>query len=236
MLFKRRPRKGEGQQGTALDQIVSAESHLLCAPWKGSPCLVKVRVLSDLEIQTIGNFSLIETEEYKWSRAPGRESKWSEVLAYANQSVKICKAALISPTYDEIFQAIGKNAFNAEVKAQVENINAMLTKMLDGPAKQELEEKRDSLLVAWDVILPGDFMGIVIEDALGIKKTDIKKVTEEMLYNAAILAEKGKKAPHEYITGVFSSFNIRDIDTQAWIIYDTRVEEARAEARRSKGN
>jgi hypothetical protein len=237
MIFARRPRK-EQAKPTALEVIESAETHLLTALWKGLPCVVKVRTLSDIQIQSLGNFSLIETEEYKWSKAPGKTTTWGERLSYLDMAVKVCRAALISPTYDEIFGVIGKTSFNAEVKACIEHINKMLASMLEGPAKQELEEKRDSLIAAWDVILPADFMNAVVADALAVDKTDIKKVTEDMLYGAAILAERGHKAPHEYICpgGVFSPFNVRDIDLQAWIIYDRRVSESREQARQKREN
>jgi hypothetical protein len=232
MLFARRSRKGKASM-TALETIEAAENQLVAATWKGSPCIVKVRRLSDIEIQAIGNFSLIETDSYKWSKLQAKTS-WAELLEYADKNVKICKAALVSPTYDQIFEVIGKNAFFFDVKARVEHINKLLADMPPGPAKQELENARDSLILAWDVILPEDFMAGVIVAALGIEKTDIKKITEDMLYSAAILADRGKKAPHEYIHGVFSDFNIRDIDTRAWIVFDERMEEAREAARQKR--
>jgi hypothetical protein len=222
------------QHPTALEQIEQADRGLVAVLWKGSPCMVKARILTDIECQAIGNFSLIETEEYKWSRSQVK-TDWSELLSYAEKNVKICMASLVSPTYDEIFATIGRSEFNLEVKAQVEHINKQLEEMPVGPARQELEGIRDSLILAWDVILPEDFMIGVVAYALQIEKTDIKKVTEDMLYGAAVLADRGKKAPHEYIHGVFSSFNLRDIDTQAWAIFDERMAALREEAKQSRG-
>jgi hypothetical protein len=228
MFFARRSRRSQPQ--TALEQIEAAEHPLVCLSWKGSPCMVRLRELSDIEIQALGNFSLIETEAYKWSRNQIK-TPWSDLLSYASQNLKICRAALISPTYDEIFETIGKTAFHIEVKAQVEHVNKMLEEMDHGPARQELESIRDSLILAWDVILPEDFIAGIIAYSLGIMKTDIKKVTEEMLYSAAVLAERGHVTPHEYIRGVFSAFNIRDIDLQAWVIYEEKLAEQREESK-----
>ena len=219
---------------TDLDKIEAAEFSVVCLPWKGSPCMVKLRNLDDIEIQSIGNFSLIEIDEYKWSRSQAK-TPWGDLLAYADQNAKICRAALVAPSYDQIFEAIGKTDFNGRVKAQVEHINSLLGDMLDGPAKQELEGMRDSLILAWGVLLPDDFMAGVVSFSLGIKKSDIKKVTDDMLCSAAILAERGHRAPHEYIHGAFSDFNIRDIDMMAWIVLDRRREEIRAEAKRTRG-
>jgi hypothetical protein len=233
MIFARWARKGRKEK-TAIEQIETAENHLLSVPWKGSPCMVMVRELSDIQIQTIGSLSLIETDEYKWSKAQVKTT-WAERLSYADKMVAICKAALVSPSYDEIFATIGKNAFNAEVKAQIEHANKLLNTMVPGPARQELENIRDSLRCAWDFILPDDFMAGIVEYSLGIRKSDIKKVTEDMLYSAAVLADRGHGAPHEYIHGVFSVFNVRDIDAQAWIIYDKRLEEMREEAKARRG-
>lgn len=235
MIFARRVSR-KREEKSRLELIVGAENYLISVPWKGSPCMVMVRDLSDIQIQTIGNVSLIETEEYKWSRSSANvKTTWGERLSYADKMLAICKAHLISPSYDEIFAAIGKNAFNAEVKKQIEHINGQLNTMPIGPARSELENIRDSLRCAWDFILPEDFMAGIVENALGIQRTDIKKVTEEMLYTAAILAERSHSAPHDYIHGVFSTFNVRDIDTQAWVIFDKRIEEAREERKRNEG-
>jgi hypothetical protein len=234
MLFRRRAKRIADAQSASSD-IEAAEYSLVSVPWKGSPCMVKVRELSDIQIASLGGFSLIETDEFKWSRAPQKKIAWSELLDYANQNVKICKAALVSPTYDKIFAIVGRGEFFIDVKRQVEGINVQLEEMPEGPARQELEAIRDSLIMAWDIILPDDFMTGVIAHTLGIHKTDIKKVTEEMLLNAAVLAERGHKAPHEYIHGAFTDFNLRDIDTQAWILYERHMEELREEAQRRKG-
>ena len=222
------------KEKAALNPIEAAEFSLILAHWKGSPCIVKVRELSDLQIQACGNFSLIETDKYKWSKAQTKV-QWKELLAYANQNVKICRAALISPTYDEIFNIVGQSGFCENVKRQVENVNVMLRDMQEGPAKQELEAIRDSLIMAWDIILPEDFIADVVDYALGMRKTDIKKVTEDMLFNAECLSQRHHKATHEFLKGgVFSDFNIRDIDTRGPIIYEERMEEHRRERKLSK--
>jgi hypothetical protein len=189
--------------------------------------------LSDIECQAIGSFSPIESDEYKWSKAQVKTT-WSEALAYAQKNVKICQASLVSPSYDEIFALVGKRSFNESVRVEIKRINAMLEDMHPGPALKELEEIRDSLILAWDVILPDDFMAAVVVHALQIAKTDIKKVTEDMLYEAAILAERAHAAPHDYIHGVFSDFNTRDIDLRAWIVYETRQEELREELKQKR--
>jgi hypothetical protein len=230
MFGIRRAPKGQRPE-TPLQLIHEAEHELVALTWKGSPAgIVKVKILSDVETQALGNFSLIETESFTWSKARVKTS-WSEILAYAQKNSAICRAALISPTYDEIFAAIGKSAFNDQVKAQVGDINRLLEDMPLGPARQELEEIRDSLIFSWEVILPDDFMAGVVTAALQTARTDIKKITADMLLSAAILAERGGKAPHEYVHGVFSDYNRRDIDNRAWILYDEHMEELREEAK-----
>ncbi len=229
-MIGRRAPKGQKAE-TPLQLIREAEHELVALTWKGSPAgIVKVKILSEVEIKAIGNFSLIESDAYKWSKAQIKTS-WSELLAYAQKNVGICKAALISPTYDDIFAAVSRPLFNAEVKSRIENINRMLEEMQAGPARKELEEIRDSLVFTWEVILPDDFMTGVVVSALQITKTDIKKVTDDILLQAAILAERGHKAPHEYVHGVFTDFNRSDIDNRAWIVLDEHREELRAEAK-----
>lgn len=235
MLFSRRAPKAEKLPTEAeLKLIAAADSSLYVLPWKGSPCIVRARELSDIEIYSLPSFSLIETDEYKWSKAKVKVPL-SEQLDYAEIIVKICMASLISPTYDAIFEVVGKYAFNLKAKTQVEDINRMLKDIPVGPARQELEGMRDALVLAWEYILPDDFLTGILAIALGREKSDIKKVTEDMLYTAAVLAYRGHKAPHEYIHGAFTSFNVRDIDTQALIIYENRMEALREEARQRKG-
>lgn len=211
----------------ASSNIEAAEFGLIVVHWKGSPCIVKVRELSDIQIQGIGNFSLIETNQYQWSKAPKVKIPWGDYLAYANKTTNICKVSLVSPTYDEIFALVGQSEMKTKIDSEIKEINESLHKMAPGPAKQELEGIRDSLIMAWDIVLPDDFRAEIVEYALKVRKTDIKKVTGEMLYNAAILADRGHGKPHEYIHGVFSDFNVRDIDTQAWIIFNDKMEELR---------
>ena len=66
------------QHSATLDQFEAAEYSLICAHWKGSPCIVKVRELSDVQIQACGNFSLIETDKYKWSKTDSKNRRQPE--------------------------------------------------------------------------------------------------------------------------------------------------------------
>jgi len=212
-----------------LDPIEAGEYSLVAATWKDEPCIVKVRELSDIQIQAVGSFSLIEAEGFHWSR--NRKRALSDLVQYSHYNAAIARAALVSPTFEQIYALVGRDGFHAEVKAQLAEINTALAQMPKGPARQELEAMRDALVISWDAILPADFVAAINLYALGIYRSDIKQVTEDMLYGAAILAERAHVAPHEYVRGRFTDFNIRDIDTRAWVVYEKRMAKVREEVK-----
>ena len=226
-----------------LETVDEAEYALVCVPWKGSPCFVKVRKLDDITIQAIGNFSLIENKKYTWSKKrEGYSVDWNSLYEQVERSSAICRASLVSPSYEQLMGIVGKHGFMPMYSEQLREAEEQYSSMQPGPAKQELSALIASIKLAFSMLLPSDFMnggpfivnGVsdnvvhrgVVQVALRIGETDIDKVVEEMLYTAAALAERSHKAPHEYLKGRFSDFNIRDIDTRAWILFGEKEKEA----------
>ena len=73
---------------------------------------VKVRELSDIQIQAIGDISLIEID------APSRKFEWRKYEKFAELQNKIVRASLVSPTYNEILGMIGKGSFQFRLVKQ----------------------------------------------------------------------------------------------------------------------
>lgn len=228
MAWFRRSKEPVSDTTAALDAIKAAEFSLVALQWKGKTVFCRLRELSQIQIMSCGQFSLIETDEWK-REAEKQQFDWKRYIEYADTNVKLCKLALVVPTYDEIFDLVGKQGFWQEAMHRFEEINKKIRDMPRGPFRKELEQYRDSLRVSYDLLLPDDFMRGVVDYTLGISKSDIKKVTTELLLNAAILAEKGHKAPHDYITpgGQFTEFNKTDIDATALMVYHQWKEDNR---------
>lgn len=206
-----------------IEAIENAEYELIAVKWKGTPVFVRVRNLSDLQIQAIGNISCIKTGDYPIS------NDWRAIANFADMQHLIVKSALVSPTYDECFAIIGKPDFAKEAETAFNEIQKDLLIMPKGPEKKQLETRCAALRMLFDFILPNDFTAQITEYVLGTKRTDIKLVTEEILFNCAVNQKRSGGRPSDYCTGNLSEFNKRDIDESAYRIYQQRVKEKKCQ-------
>lgn len=204
----------------SLKQIEQAEFPLIPAFWKGTPVLVKVRELSQVQIYSCGQFSLIDLEKSQSAFT------WKRWIEFSKQKYEILKASLVSPSYKELFEVIGRGPMIEQAEKDFNEISAIIEGIPRGPKRQRLEEYRDSLLCRFRFILPDDFIASVVSYALSEHKSDIKKVTREMLLTAAILAENGHDNPSDHLDGMFTPFNKDDINL--------RAHEIMKEARKAK--
>ena len=151
--------------------------------------------------------------------------KMRDIVAYAEIQHKIVKAALVTPTYDEIMDKLGKNTKTEKIKATLDALKKKLEYTPRGRERTLLEEEIDSMKIWTDLILPEDFVGYIVAEATGVNKSEIKNISEEMLLDAAVLAEKGSKRPSEILCsdGFWTPFMLADIDKRAWLaLYEYR--------------
>ena len=94
-----------------------------------------------------------------------------------------------------------------------------------GPRRTAFERETDGMRVWIDLLLPEDFMAGVVTYALGITKSDIKEVTENALYSAAVLAKIGNDNPADHLHGIFTDYMRDDINLRAAIILKEREKE-----------
>jgi hypothetical protein len=189
-----------------------------------------VRELTQAQVLSCGNFSLIETFADKVAK---KRSKFAlkEITAYAERSDAIARAALVHPTYAEIISVFGGDAKAIEAKKQIDALKEKLAAAPGGRERERLEEKIEALRIWYDLILPEDFLSFVVGYALGVDKSDIKKVSEEMLVNAAALAQLGHDNPADHIGGAFTDFMREDINCRAWILLDEKRQRTKQHAR-----
>jgi hypothetical protein len=200
-----------------LEKINDIQYEIVSIPFHGTPVFVKLKTLTSLQIRSCGDFSLIETMDDKIRMK--EKPKLSEIIAYAEKQYKLCKEALVSPTYDEIFEIAGADPKIKEKLELIEELKKELQKTKAGPERTELENRLNNLKIWCYYILPEDFVAYITSWVLQIDKTDIKKVTDKILLDAAILAINGHDNPADHVDGNLTEYNYDDINRRAWTIY-----------------
>ncbi|MDD3388206.1 MAG: hypothetical protein PHU58_07040 [Prevotella sp.] len=203
----------------------SIKTPLIQVPFHGEPVLVQVRELTQAQIMACGggNMSLIETFQDKIRLK--KKPTLKEIVAYAEIQTELCKRALLKPTYAEVFEVCAKGVDIEKNLEELLEIERMIASMPKGPARSALERETDGLRVWIDLLLPDDFLAGVVTYALGISKSDIKDVTEDALYTAAVLAKIGNDNPADHLKGRFTDFMQDDINIRAALIYAERQKD-----------
>ncbi len=194
------------------DLIHDLQSPLIMAPFLRGFIPVQVRELDSIKIQACGDFSLIQTFADKI-----RKGLSKDILSFVKIQHRIVKAALVQPTYKELIEACEVDKMATGHVEILKELREKILKLKPGPAQQRLEIEIQEHELWTEFPLPNNFLVFVLNYALGVEKTDINLVTEKMLVEWAVLGEKYSKAPSEYAKGVFTEFNLLDIDKRAYI-------------------
>lgn len=203
----------EGETYISLKDLVhDLQKPLIMAPFLGGFIPVQVIELDSIKIQACGDFSLIQTFADQI-----RKGKTKDILSYIRVQHRIVKASLAQPTYEELLEVCKIDSMVQEHTQTIKEIREKVMKLKAGPAQQKLEIEIQQHELWTEFPLPNNFLVFVLNYALGIDKTDINLVTEKMLIEWAVLAEKYHKAPSDYAKGVFKDFNLLDIDRRAYI-------------------
>jgi hypothetical protein len=204
----------------------------IMVPFYGKMLPIVVRRLTHAQIRACGDFSLIETV----SDVLAKKGKMSagQMVDYAEMQYKIVEKSLISPTYQEIMGLSKLDPLRIEAEKELDDIDEQIKKLPVGPKRAKLEKSYDVLRMETQFLLPADFIGAVISFALMVDSSDIKEVSEEMLYEAAVKATKGHDNPADHIHGEFSDFNREDINNRAWVVYFQREQEQQSQRKRRK--
>jgi len=204
---------------TALEKMKDIQFPIIVVPFYGQLTPVKLRELTQAQIVASGGlkFSLIETLEDK--RRSKKKPKLSEMTAYAEIQHEIAKRALVSPTYDEIFEMVGAGIDRDNIKKELDEIEIIISKTPRSPKRKALEEEFECKRIWFDLLLPEDFLAAITSYSLSINKSDIKEVTKEALLEAATLAKMGHDNPSDHYDGIFTPYMKDDFNRRAWITY-----------------
>lgn len=209
---------------STLRNIETHECSLIAVHWKSkdeTPVCVKVRELSDLQIQAIGNFSLIN----RGTSAPVTD--WRDVANLAELQSCIVKAALVSPSYERLCKLAGLGDFSKTVEARYIEIKKEIEELPIGPVRSGWEKQLESTRLLFNSVLPNVFCSEVTEYVLGINRTNIKLVTDEIILNAAILQSYAKSGRiSDFIQDdTLKPFHKRDIDIRGMMLFSEWLEK-----------
>lgn len=192
-------------------------------PWHGQLTPMRLRKLSQVQAQSCGNFSMIELFEDK-IRA-NKKPTVPEMAAYAQFHDKLCKLAMVTPTYDEAMAIAGAHVNSKDIQRQLDEIQALATQMeksadCDPVLLKELADDFSAVELQSKFLLPADCSSVIVNYSLSISESDIKSITEDMLMNAAVLAQRGHDNPSDHLKGVFTDLMRLEIDNRAWIVFE----------------
>ena len=198
---------------------------IISAPFNGADVFVRLRELNSIQIRSCGDFSLIELFDGTTIKAVGKMTV-RQMMEFAKYQNAIVRESLLEPTYAELMEWC-----EVDPTGHAEGLEALLETLKDteaGKDRDDLVEQINAHRIWLNMILPQDFTGAIMAYALGMDKSDIKRLTWDVLYRAAILAKRGHDNPHDHVDGQFTPFNKIDIDTRAWMIFEEERERAKS--------
>jgi hypothetical protein len=212
--------------------IRGAMFHEICVPFNNSPVWCYVTCLNSIQIQSAGDISCLCFNDEK------KSEKYDiiEVIKRKNVQENLVKLVLVKPTFDEIIGMIIDENFiiSEKIKALEKIKNEIKTAQLNNSERKKLQRKIEKIEFHIGFLLPDDTMSFLTSWALGIEITDIKKLSRDILLDAAIMAANGKDNPSDHITGVFTDFQREDINKHAWYIYKEYIDDKERESKLKK--
>lgn len=158
-----------------------------------------------------------------------------ELIEKKNAQETLVKLTLVKPSFDEIIGMITETNFLiSEKKQALEKINNEIKSVRKNSDRKKLEKKAEQIEFYLGFLLPDDTMSFLTAWALGVEITDIKKLSRDILLDAAIMAANGKDNPCDHITGIFTDFQREDINKHGWHLYNQFIEDKKREERLKK--
>jgi hypothetical protein len=214
---------------TSIDELKEKAFPLLSVPFNGTNILCKVRCLNDTQIKSLGDFSLIDISTDTNKKQLDNSKIFENIIKTKNFQEKLVKETLIEPAFDDIQKKIyGEDSTLTDKLNRLEKLNKKIKKLKIEDQKEVLAEI-ESIELFTGYLLPTDFMSTITAWALGVDRSDIKKLTRDMLLEAAMLAERGHDNPADHIKGEFTSLHVEEINKTAWIVYNQFMEDKQKE-------
>jgi len=188
---------------------------VLIAPWNGVPIPVTIVMLSSVALQSCGDFTTVYTENPNAEKPISKVPDIEAMLKIKNIHENILRLCLVRPTFKEFHDELLGKDFVSQRQSELAEIRKLIDELDDGDKRQQYIEQADRLEIMLSFLLPEDFMTFVVEYIMQRDKSDIDKLTHDMLLRAGFLGEKYNKRPSDYLEGAFTEKQRIDIDVAA---------------------
>jgi hypothetical protein len=210
----------EGYNST--EAVRGALFHWVLVPFNDVPVWCKLRCLNQTQLESCGGVSLVNFVKGVSEKVPTTK----EMIDIRNTQEAMAKMCLVIPSFDEIMKLITDEDLVIQgIKKQITELKDVDPKTLPPTKRKDLEEELFKLEISVAFLLPEDAIGFLTSWALGIDVSNIKDITEDQLFSAALLAEKGHDNPTDHINGYFVDRDKPDLDTCAWNVLHKRREQ-----------
>lgn len=189
----------------------------VCLLWNGNPCWFILRMLNTVQMRSCGDFSVLEAcMKKEKSSTDTKTMPLSDLKDIMNMQLNMAKLAMVSPTYEEVMSTY--NDMCCDIKKELENIRSRLNECTDEDVRKNFSDQIELLEVVLQFPLPDDFRALLVAEItqMNSNHTDVMLLTEDILFESAILAERGNDNPSNHIEGSFTDFVRNEIDKKAW--------------------
>ena len=197
--------------------IADNTEFLVCLPWNGAEAWFKICMLNATQMQSCGNFSLLNFPKEDADKL-SEDEILEEVRDIKNTQENIFKLCLSSPTFDDIIEMYKATDVWKRIKKKEAEIKDLVAQLPNGAEKDEFQRELDRYEIFQGFIFPDDFSDKLTTIMYQKHNSDILRVSENMLLQAAFLAERGHDNPHDHISGLFTEFHKQDMDKHAWYL------------------
>lgn len=204
-------------------EIRGAMFYHICVPFNNMPVWCYVTCLNMIQLKSCGDISCLYFPKEDQTE---KEPDILDIIKRKNAQEALVKLTLVCPSYDEIVGMITDTNFLISKNQDMLNkINQEIKKAPSGKEKIKLEKQAEKIEYHLGFLLPDDAMAFITAWALGVEITDIKKLSRDILLDAAIMAMNGKDNPTDHISGVFTDFQKEDINKHAWYLYKQSADD-----------
>jgi len=189
---------------TMEQRLYMAAHPLVTTNWHGMSVIVALRDLSPVQISGVGDITMIKTFYDKI--AAKREPTVEEMNEYAERHHKLVQLAMAVPTYDEMMAIAGTHVDQEKINKDLREVREMFLRMPTGKEKEKLRTRYNSLELASKFLLPAEFTAPLVAWISGTSRSDIDKVTHDMLVKAYVLSQQGHDNPSDHISGNFERY------------------------------
>ncbi len=215
-------------------QLIKDNTDITVAlPWNGHYGMFTIHMLNATQLRACGDFSTlnIQLEDID---DKSDEDTMMHVKEIKNMQERMMRMALVKPSFDEIFDYLNATELVKRMRATIEELKQQIRTVEDVQQAKIYANELEAYELFLGFLFPDDFTEAFISTLVQRDNTDIKRVTEDMLLKAAMLAERGNDNPSDHINGIFTDLQKQDIDTYGWILLNKHREREKMEKDVSK--